>query len=64
MVFNLFRKKPPAAPVAIEPKAEPTLGKPTNADKIRKLEKEIQEEEEFELDKRLRLANYSCYIQY
>ncbi len=56
MIFNFFKKKPPATPVEIEPKAEPTLGKPTNADKIRKLEKEIQEEEEFELDKRLRLA--------
>ncbi len=56
MIFNFFKKKPPAAPVEIEPKAEPTLGKPTNTDKIRKLEKEIQEEEEFELDKRLRLA--------
>ncbi len=56
MIFNFFKKKPPAVPVEITPKAEPTLGKPTNADKIRKLEKEIQEEEEFELDKRLRLA--------
>jgi hypothetical protein len=56
LIFNFFKKKPPAEPVQIEPKAEPKLGKPTNADKIRKLEREIQEEEEFELEKRLRLA--------
>ena len=56
MIFNFFKKKPPGESVQIEPKAEPKLGKPTNADKIRKLEREIQEEEEFELEKRLRLA--------